>query len=90
MNFVLFTVPCPDSRSETLRLEADLEAGAEDEALPFLSVACNFFQLLERLAVSIPRVPILSTLLHCDEKSWSRFGGDELPFTFSADKKVAR
>lgn len=60
-------MPSPDSRSEALRFEADLgadfEAGVEVEVLPFLSVACNFFQLLERLVVSIPRVLDLSRVI---------------------------
>lgn len=51
-DFRFFAVPCPESRSEALRFVA--EAGVE--ALPFLSVACSFFQLLERLARSIPTV----------------------------------
>ena len=58
MNFCFFTVSCPDSRSEALRLEADLEAGVELEVLSFFNVACSFFQLLERAFVSIPSAAI--------------------------------
>ena len=39
-------------------------AGEVVEALPFFSVACSFFQLLERLVGSIPAVKCLSELPH--------------------------
>lgn len=51
--FCFFTVPCPESRSEALRFFPGEEVEAEGA---FLRVACSFFQLLERLFVSIPTV----------------------------------
>lgn len=47
-------MPCPESRSEALRFFAGDEIEVEVEVLPLLSVACSFFQLLERPFVSIP------------------------------------
>lgn len=50
-DFRFFTMPCPDSREDAFRFVAEVVF----EALPFCSVACSFFQLLERLVRSIPK-----------------------------------
>lgn len=50
-NFRFFTDPVPESRSAALRLTADVPVAAP----LFLSVACSFFQLLERVVGSIAR-----------------------------------
>lgn len=50
-NFRFFTDPVPTSRSAALRLTVDVPAAG----LLCLRVACSFFQLLERVVVSIAR-----------------------------------
>lgn len=64
VNLRFFAVPCPGSRSEALRLVAGVVAEA---AFPFLSVACSFFQLLDKLVKSIPiDLGGFPGLLHCE------------------------
>ena len=58
-NLRFFTDTVAESRSAALRLTVDVLF----TALPCLSVACSFFQLLERLVVSIPRVLDLSRVI---------------------------
>lgn len=59
VDLCFFTVPCPESRSEALRFVPGVV-----EVLAFFSVACNFFQLLERLVGSIPAVSRIATVYH--------------------------